>query len=144
MGEKNHYRVQGPGMVSMGSEEDMFYSDSIERPVYSLPEGGNTNGTVGPAVQAVTNITPSLVNRNTSNFSTTELPEEGPEETTGAEEGKKVESSSLDSSLERAPQTLSRASGELTFLDYLFVDDKLVGATLAKMSNMLDTYFSDR
>ena len=111
MGEKNHYRVQGPGMVSMGSEEDMFYSDSIERPLYTLPESGNTKETVRPTVQAVTNITPSLVNRNESSFSTTELPEKGPEGTTGADEGKEAESASLDSPLERAPQTLSRASG---------------------------------
>eukprot|EP00090_Calanus_glacialis_P032451 TRINITY_DN53753_c0_g1_i1.p1 TRINITY_DN53753_c0_g1~~TRINITY_DN53753_c0_g1_i1.p1 ORF type:complete len:157 (+),score=21.94 TRINITY_DN53753_c0_g1_i1:1-471(+) len=34
-------------------------------------------------------------------------------------------------------------SSALTVLDYLLVDDKLVGKTIKKMSEMLDTYFSD-
>jgi hypothetical protein len=131
MDVKNHYRGHGTGMVSMGSE-DMIHTGSEPKPVYSPSEEGNNTE---PAVSSIVltlqaneaEPLPQLPHHKGANNSTTELP------------------SSADTSVERSPQTISRASGEVTtFLDYLFVDDKLVGATLAKMSNMLDAYFSDR
>ena len=131
--EKNHYRGHGTGMVSMGSDEDMEYAASIERPTFLLPPGGNTTKQVVQISDMLEpdkdpELRPQMAHRNETFDLTTNLP-----------------SSTNSSGLEKAPQALTRPpAGELTFLDYLFVDDKLVGATLAKMSDMLDAYFSDR
>ena len=131
--EKNHYRGHGTGMVSMGSE-DLEYAASIERPTFMLPpDAGNITK---PVLQMSDmsepdkdpELQPQMVDRSETVDLTTNLP-----------------SSANSSGLEKAPQALPKPpAGELTFLDYLFVDDKLVGATLAKMSDMLDAYFSDR
>ena len=128
--EKNHYRGHGTGMVSMGSE-DLGYAASVERPTFMLPPGGNNTSkpvlqiSKTPESNKDPELRPQMVDRNETVDLTTNLP-----------------SSANTSGLEKAP--LARTPGELTFLDYLFVDDKLVGATLAKMSDMLDAYFSDR
>ena len=123
MDEKNHYRRHGPGMVSMGSE-DLLTTASRHSVVYTLPAPPNITNSSSTSVIPVA-LQHDLHPQKKQNF-TTELPP------------------LVDSTVERAPKSLSRANGEVTFLDYLFVDDKLVGATLAKMSDMLDSYFSDR
>ena len=127
MDEKNHYRGHGTGMVSMGSE-DMEFAASIERPTFLAAPGGNITKSGVLQISDMSErdkdiaFQPQAVNRNETVDLTANLP------------------SSANTSLFEK----SGPPSELTFLDYLFVDDKLVGATLAKMSDMLDAYFSDR
>ena len=127
MDEKNHYRGHGTGMVSMGSE-DMEFAASIERPTFIAAPGGNITKSGALQISDMSErdkdiaSQPQAVNRNETVDLTANLP------------------SSANTSLFEK----SGPPSELTFLDYLFVDDKLVGATLAKMSDMLDAYFSDR
>ena len=116
----------------MGSDMDMYSAGSEDDPVFALPETTNSTETVSlrPAAPSPatnkTDFPPSGLHRKEGSNDTTEQP------------------SVASSTVERTPQTLSRSNGHITFLDYLFVDDKLVGATLGKMSNMLDAYFNDR
>ena len=101
----------------------------MERPTFLLPPGGNTTKPIlqisdMPQPDKDPELQPQMADRSETVDLTSNLP-----------------SSANSSGLETLPKP---PAGELTFLDYLFVDDKLVGATLAKMSDMLDAYFSDR
>ena len=112
-------------MVSMGSE-DLLTTASRQSAVYTLPAPPNITNSTSTSTSLIQPALQHDMQPHKKQNITTELPP------------------LVDSTVERAPKSLSRANGEVTFLDYLFVDDKLVGATLAKMSDMLDSYFSDR
>merc|ERR1711962_895755 len=108
----------------------MYYSASMEQPFISKMDNDRDNVSIMssvPLAAANATITSSVISTTSDTKNST-----------------KVTPSSRSYSVLRDPQTLSRVSGDVPFLDYLFVDDKLVGATLAKMSDMLDSYFGDK